>query len=120
MTRTILDFLLKSNPEPDSRFIAGGSNTTGRHWVPVEDWRPWENFTYANLLLIFQKHLFLTWTSPPNIDLCSSYDKEIRDEKSIDLFLGRIVFPVINGALERTSKALKLEEVLYLGPGSIS
>ncbi|KAH8909442.1 hypothetical protein BR93DRAFT_935200 [Coniochaeta sp. PMI_546] len=106
MAPTILDVLVKPNPDLDSS------------WIPVNEWRMWEDFTYDNLLSIYNKVLHASWSTAPSIDMASGYDIEIWDEHTLDLFLARFMFPVVNGALARASEVLKLDEVFYLGPGS--
>ncbi len=119
MAHTILDALVKPNPSIDSSFVNKGGNSINKGWVAVETWRPWEDFTYDNLKSTYQKVLLSPWNSPPSIHQGSTYDHQIRDEHSIDLFLARFMFPIVNGALERTSKVFDWgNEVLYLGPGS--
>ncbi|KAB5566425.1 hypothetical protein GE09DRAFT_1106698 [Coniochaeta sp. 2T2.1] len=67
---------------------------------------------------IYRKVLQASWSTAPSIDMVSDHDIEIRDEHTLDLFLARFMFPIVNRALARTSEILKLYEVFYLAPGS--
>ncbi|KAK5987623.1 hypothetical protein PT974_11755 [Cladobotryum mycophilum] len=119
MAQTIFDVLVEPNPELDSSFITGGSNTFNHHWIKVARWLPWKDFTYDNLTSIYQQLLSTPWENPPSIPTASKYDSEIRDEHSLDPFLARFLFPTINKAFEHVTKTLSLDnDVLYLGPGT--
>ncbi|PNY27982.1 Uncharacterized protein TCAP_02092 [Tolypocladium capitatum] len=117
MAQSILDILVKPNPDLDSSFVTRGPNTFNADWIKVNSWRPWRAFTYKSLLSIYSNALLATWRSPPLINPGSAYDYEIRYEHSLDLFLAIFMLPVVNGALERATKVLKMDEVFYLGPG---
>ncbi|OIW30772.1 hypothetical protein CONLIGDRAFT_594702 [Coniochaeta ligniaria NRRL 30616] len=118
MARTILDVLVKPNPSLDSRYVTPGSNTANDKWIPVNNWRIWRDFTYDNLMSIYRKVLQASWSTAPSIDEGSGHDIEIWDEHTLDFFLVRFMFPVVNGALARANEVLQLHEVFYLGPGS--
>jgi hypothetical protein len=118
MAQTVLDILVKPNPSLDSDSITRGSNTFGSDWIRADSWRPWKDFTYENLLSIFRKPLLATWKNPPIIDQGSYFDHEIRDERSLDLFLGKFMWPIINGALGRADEVLKWNQLFYVALGS--
>ncbi|KND88548.1 hypothetical protein TOPH_06899 [Tolypocladium ophioglossoides CBS 100239] len=119
MPQTILDVLVQPNPELDSSSVPGGQNTFSRDWIPVAGWRPWVDFTYENLLSIYRQPLTANWRDPPSIDMASAFDRQIRDENSMDYFLAKYMWPLVNGALTQASSILEWgNEVFYLGPGS--
>ncbi len=119
MAQTVLDVLVKPNPSIDSSFVLGGGNTDNDEWTLVDTWLPWKDFTYDNLKSIYRKILESPWNSPPSIHQGSMYDHQIRDEHSLDLFLAKFIFPIVNTALKRASKVFKWgDEVFYLGPWS--
>ncbi|KAJ9130688.1 hypothetical protein NKR23_g12085 [Pleurostoma richardsiae] len=118
MERTVLDVLVEANPERDSRSVPRGNNSSHRDWIPVSGSQPWTDFNYENLVSIFRKSLSATYRDPPVIDQGSVYDHDIRNEATLDHFLTRFVFPIINGALRRTSRVMEWSEVFYISPGS--
>ncbi|KAH7151932.1 hypothetical protein B0J13DRAFT_547167 [Dactylonectria estremocensis] len=119
MPQTILDVLVQPNPELDSSSVPDGQNTSSRDWIPVTEWRPWVDFTYQNLLSIYQQPLTAQWRDPPSIDMASGFDRQIRDEQSMDYFLAKYVWPRVNGALVQATRILGWgNEIFYLGPGS--
>ncbi|OIW30775.1 hypothetical protein CONLIGDRAFT_700375 [Coniochaeta ligniaria NRRL 30616] len=93
--QTVLDVLLEPNPWLDASSVAA---------VVVES--------------LFRQQLSIPWKKPPIIDQGTAYDHEIRDEKTLDIFLSKFLVPVVNGALAHVSDVLKLKEVFYLAPGS--
>ncbi|RTE72673.1 hypothetical protein BHE90_012912 [Fusarium euwallaceae] len=51
--------------------------------------------------------------------MASAFDRQIRDEKSLDYFLAKYIWPHVNGALVQATSTLEWgQEVFYLGPGS--
>ncbi|KAF5021076.1 hypothetical protein F66182_6909 [Fusarium sp. NRRL 66182] len=117
MSQTILDVLTEPNPAIVS-YVNNGSNSFNSSWIHTSDWRPWKEFNYKNVSSIYQEVLASRWKHPPSIPQGSPYDHEIRDERSLDIFLAKFMWPIINGALERASHVYKWNpEVFYLGPG---
>ncbi|KAF5026129.1 hypothetical protein F66182_1777 [Fusarium sp. NRRL 66182] len=119
MPQTILDVLVQPKPELDFSSVPGGQNTSSQYWIPVTAWRPWEDFTYQNLLSIYEKPLGASWRDPPSIDMASGFDRQVRDEQSMDYFLAKYIWPHVNAALEQATSILDWgDERFYLGPGS--
>lgn len=119
MPRSLLEILTQPNPRLDSQSVPAGGNTTGNGWVAVTGWRRWSEFNYENLLSVYKSHLFSDWRHPPSVDNPSGFDQEIRDERSMDLFLAKYIWPHVNGALAEVSSCRNSSiESLYLAPGS--
>ncbi|OHE91425.1 hypothetical protein CORC01_13290 [Colletotrichum orchidophilum] len=118
MAETVLDVLQMPNPWLNASSVSGGSNTTGRDWISVDSWRPWTEFTFETLLSVFQRPLMASWRNPPVVDPGSDFDHDIRDELSLDYFLEKFLFPIINRALERAAAVNSTREVFYVSPGS--
>lgn len=91
MAQTILDVLVKPNPDISSRSVTGGSDSVNNQWIPIANWQRWEDFTYENVMSTCKKALLARWEAPPHIDRASEHDFEIRDEHSLDLFLARFM-----------------------------
>lgn len=118
MAQTILDVLQMPNPWLNASAVIGGSNTTSRDWIRVETWRPWTEFTFDNLMSIFQRPLSEAWRNPPVINPGSNFDHDIRDELSLDYFLQKFMFPIVNQALDRAAAVRHTSDVFYVSPGS--
>ena len=116
---SIHDLLAQPNPGLDSSSISWGQNTYNQDWIPVSDWVQWRDFTLKNLTSMYADILSARLEGPPSIDVVSSFDQQIRDEKSMDYFLVKFVWPSVNRALERATSRLKWgSNSAYLGPGS--
>ncbi|KJZ69949.1 hypothetical protein HIM_10657 [Hirsutella minnesotensis 3608] len=120
MPQTILDVLVKPNPTLDSGSVPAGPNTYSNDWIPVTDWQPWVDFTYDNLLSIFRQPLNSTWRAPPpTVDMAAGFDSYICDERSLDFFLVKYIWPHVNAALREANYILEWgREAFYLGTGS--
>ncbi|KAK1957236.1 hypothetical protein LY78DRAFT_562150, partial [Colletotrichum sublineola] len=114
MAQTILDVLQTPNPWLDASAVIPGPNTYGQGWVNVDSWQPWTEFTFENLIKIFNRQLSVSWSHPPVIDRGSAFDHDIRDELTLNYFLQKFVFPIINQALGRATEP----EVFYISPGT--
>ncbi|RYC80458.1 hypothetical protein BFJ63_vAg16658 [Fusarium oxysporum f. sp. narcissi] len=116
---SIHDSLAQPNPRLDSSSVSWGHNTYSQDWIPVSDWAPWTDFTLQNLTSMYAQVLNARWRDPPSIDIASSFDRQIRDEQSMDYFLAKYVWPSVNGALAQATSILEWgQELFYLGPGS--
>ncbi|KAK4078100.1 hypothetical protein Purlil1_12069 [Purpureocillium lilacinum] len=120
MPQTILDILVKPNPDMDSRSVPAGLNTYSNDWIPVTGWQPWVDFTYDNLLSVYRHLLNSTWrTPPPSTDMAAGFDSHVCDERSLDFFLVKYIWPHVNAALREANHILQWgKEALYLGTGS--
>ncbi|KAK4076671.1 uncharacterized protein Triagg1_4274 [Trichoderma aggressivum f. europaeum] len=117
MAKTILDALASRNPALEN-LAKEGPNTIGDGWIHVENWRPWREFNYKNLSSIYGDVLSLAG-DPPLLEPTCSYDREIWDEHSLDIFLSRFMLPVVNWALGHATQALGWgNRSIYLAPGS--
>ncbi|EHK20574.1 uncharacterized protein TRIVIDRAFT_223891 [Trichoderma virens Gv29-8] len=117
MAVTLLQALTKRNPALEN-FAHEGSNTTSPDWKKVENWRPWKEFNFKNLLSVYQDALAVTG-DPPELEHACDYDREIWDEHSLDIFLVRFIFPAVNWALNQAAPTLGWgNKSIYLAPGS--
>ncbi|RTE69093.1 hypothetical protein BHE90_016528 [Fusarium euwallaceae] len=93
MPPSIHDILAEPNPELDSSSVSWGQNTSSLDWISVTEWTPWEDFTYQNLASMYRQVLTARWRDPPSIDMASGFDRQVRDEKSLDYFLAKYIWP---------------------------
>ncbi|KAG6064742.1 hypothetical protein E4U16_006050 [Claviceps sp. LM84 group G4] len=118
---SIHDVLSLPNLSPDASATPWGPNTTGKSWISVSDWRPWEDFTLEKLTSMYSKVLDAPWTGAQPTDDVSAFDLVVRDELSLVLFLAKYVWPSVNFALEQATVILESDlgpKELYLAPGS--
>ncbi|KAG6166842.1 hypothetical protein E4U11_007787 [Claviceps purpurea] len=112
---TIHDVLARPSPESDLGCASHGPNVYSESWLPVSEWTPWVDFTIQNLTSTYAQVLNAHWSGgdPQSIGI------SVPDERSLNIFVGRYLWPFVNGALERAASIINLgQEPLGLGPGS--
>ncbi|KAH7016476.1 uncharacterized protein B0I36DRAFT_397033 [Microdochium trichocladiopsis] len=118
MSKRIIDVLCSRNPSPMDLIIDGGRNTRAEDWILVEGWEPWPDFTYGTLTKLFHEYLNKSAGSLVQQDPLLTDDRIINDEKTCEVFLGRYIMPVVNGALAKMLPATKRARSPYIGSGS--
>ncbi|KAG6102054.1 hypothetical protein E4U31_003469 [Claviceps sp. LM219 group G6] len=118
---TIHDVLARPNPEPDLGWASRDPNVYSESWIPVSEWRPWVDFTHQNLTSMYAQVLNTCWSGgdPQSISISGRGDLLVPDERSLNIFVARYLWPFVNGALERAASIINLgQEPLGLGLGS--
>ncbi|KAG6285540.1 hypothetical protein E4U09_007249 [Claviceps aff. purpurea] len=102
---TIHDVLARPSPESDLGWASHGPNVYSESWLPVSEWTPWVDFTIQNLTSTYAQVLNAHWSG---------------GDSHLNIFVGRYLWPFVNGALERAASIINLgQEPLGLGPGSV-
>ncbi|KAG6070642.1 hypothetical protein E4U16_006717 [Claviceps sp. LM84 group G4] len=118
---TIHDVLAQPSPEPDLGWASRGPNVYNESWVHVSEWTPWVDFTLQNLTSIYAQVLNASWSGEDSqsIGISGRGDLLVSDERSLNFFLDKYLWPFVNRALEQAASIINLgPEPLGLGLGS--
>ncbi|KAG6108264.1 hypothetical protein E4U13_006528 [Claviceps humidiphila] len=103
----------------DSSAVPFGLNTFNHAWDRLNEWKPWKDFTYQNLMAMYSEVLNARWERPLPASMLSGVECQIRDERSMDHYLVKFIWPSVNGALDQACRILNWgSDTMLLGPGT--
>jgi hypothetical protein len=110
---TVLDYLCRPNPEVSSSPPISLTLTVNPKWDPIEGVRPWEDFTYENLVSRYRSSLQRSIaTFDPNQLIKRGHLNEVKNEDTVTaLFIVNNMLPVNNALYE-------IDKGFQYGPGS--
>ncbi|KAG6091818.1 hypothetical protein E4U31_007205 [Claviceps sp. LM219 group G6] len=115
---SIQDILARPNPPLNSDAVPPGPNSNNARWDFLDEWTPWTEFTYENLMPLYAELLNAPWEAPSSANMMCSHERSVRDERSVEHYLAKFIWPSVNGALEEACRILKWEpETAFLGNG---
>ncbi|CAK7225422.1 hypothetical protein SCUCBS95973_005859 [Sporothrix curviconia] len=109
---TLLSALTSRNPLLDTSRVSEGPNTESADKSPLT-WIPWEEFSYDNLMAIFEKQVSARYEGPStSLSDALPLDLQICNEQTFELALHRFIMPTVNHCLDVSSTKP------HYGPGS--
>ncbi|CCE30814.1 hypothetical protein E4U22_001593 [Claviceps purpurea] len=103
----------------DSSAVPFGLNTFSHAWDRLDEWKVWKDFTFQNLMAMYSEVLNARWERPQPASRLSRVECQIRDERSMDHYLAKFIWPSVNGALDQASRILDWgSDTMLLGTGT--
>ncbi|OAA61299.1 hypothetical protein SPI_05323 [Niveomyces insectorum RCEF 264] len=95
---SILEALVRENVVVDASGLNPGNNTRAEADLGFEDWLPWTDFNYTNLVAIYGNILRQEYAGSRE-PVALPLDLVLHDESSCDDVLRRFIIPTVNYAL---------------------